>query len=275
MQSTFTRTEFSGLIAAGAFGLACFPRPTSAEVSTEKQTDAAKKAVSTPKITHKVFMEIKIASILDASNNYSSYGDYRGQLVFGLYGKDAPKSTNIMLKFMEGTNEESPTYATGLMTRSTPGVIMEGGKIKNLNPVTLAGVQQYEYRGNIVLVPSAVEPSPIKHVRRGLLTREVFSNSPEFGITLDIAPDLDDGRHTVFGELLEGDEVLQRLEEIPTYSYKSTEPEGSLADDWYQAQKRFFVNAGKIAGDQRAVDQTGKLLRKVEIKNCGILEVLP
>ena len=38
--------------------------------------------------------------------------------------------------------------------------------------------------------------------------------------------------------------------------------ESGLADKWFEAQKNVFVTAGKIAGDKRAIDRRGKLLRR-------------
>jgi len=41
---------------------------------------------------------------------------------------------------------------------------------------------------------------------------------------------------------------------------------------WFEGQKKFYVGLGKSFGDRRAVDQRGKLLRRVSIKNCGIIK---
>lgn len=40
--------------------------------------------------------------------------------------------------------------------------------------------------------------------------------------------------------------------------------ESEVVDQWFAAQRRFYVDMGKKMGDQRAVDLRGKLLRR-----CG------
>jgi len=101
---------------------------------------------------------------------------------------------------------------------------------------------------------------------------------PEFGITLaDASPNLD-GFHVIFGCVLEGFEVLDAISKLPRYTYKTKTGyagqnkgaiDGDVADKWFESQKLFYVELGKSIGDTRAVDQRGKLLRRVVIKNVG------
>mmetsp|Transcript_32050 Transcript_32050/g.50342 ORF Transcript_32050/g.50342 Transcript_32050/m.50342 type:complete len:323 (+) Transcript_32050:52-1020(+) len=260
-----TRDHFIGLASLASYLAAGLGSPALAAPETP---------VLSPKITHKVFIDIQIASILNESNNFTSYNDYKGRLVFGLWGEAAPRSVRTALRYFDaGPDPEAPgpTYARGAAMTSRGPTLLEGGRIKGLQQVNIAGSLQYEYRGKVIVGPSAFELSPTKHNRRGLLTRDSFSTGPEFGVTLADAPELDDGRRVVFGELLEGEDVLQALELVPTYQAGSTQPRGSLADDWYRAQRDFFLRAGQAAGDERAVGQVNKLLRRVDIKACGML----
>ena len=56
--------------------------------------------------------------------------------------------------------------------------------------------------------------------RKGFLTRRQLTSGPEFGVTLGRADQLD-GFHVIFGIVLEGQEVLDAITLIPTYSYKT------------------------------------------------------
>lgn len=115
-----------------------------------------------------------------------------------------------------------------------------------------------------------LEVNDLRHDRRGLLTRARFESGPGFGVTLGAVPRLD-GSHEVIGELLEGADLLERIEALPYITGKSIEGEGSLANSVFQAQKSLFSGIAKSGGDARAEDRTGKLLRRVEITRVGML----
>lgn len=156
---------------------------------------------------------------------------------------------------------------------------LEIDKIRGLNVVNIGGVEQYEYAGN--LLPNykpILEQSNVRHTKRGLLTRKQLSATPEFGITMDKAEQLD-AFHVNFGEVIEGLEVLDAIAEIPTYSYKTKTGyggkergvESEVADLWFEGQRSLFVTAGKTFGDTRAVDRRGDLLRRIVIRGAGVL----
>ena len=102
-----------------------------------------------------------------------------------------------------------------------------------------------------------------------MLTRRQLTAGPEFAVTLKPSPELDNF-HIVFGVVLQGYDVLYAISQIPTYTYQTRTGyvgqdrgiESGIADKWFEGQKNFFVAAGKIAGDKRAVDRRGKLLRR-------------
>ncbi|CAM9818707.1 unnamed protein product [Ascophyllum nodosum] len=167
-----------------------------------------------------------------------------------------------------------PSYSEGLLTKMEPGVLLEGGKISGLNTISIGGQEELEYNGEVIPMPTLLENASVEllHDRRGLLTRERLSKGPEFGVTLAPARDLD-GSHEVFGRLLQGDEVLSRLEKVPVYGGGSRLlEEGSVASNAFKAQNRALVYIGKnVFKDERAVDRTGSLMRRVDIVNCGVL----
>eukprot|EP01035_Chromulina_nebulosa_P017051 gene17051-22561_t len=103
-----------------------------------------------------------------------------------------------------------------------------------------------------------------------------FSGGPEFSITTRSSSELD-SFHEVFGVVIEGLDVIDAIANLPRYTYKtktgyassSKGSEGVIADAWFESQKKFYVGLGKSFGDRRAVDQRGKLLRRVLITGCG------
>eukprot|EP00904_Undaria_pinnatifida_P012130 jgi/Undpi1/8047/HiC_scaffold_24.g10519.m1 len=181
---------------------------------------------------------------LNEANGYSSKNAYKGRLVFGLYGKACPKAAENFLRYATADRfNGEPSYAAGQMTNMDTGTLLEGGKIKGLNSISIGGQDQLEYGGEVISIPPLMENSSVEigHDRRGLLTRDRLSRGPEFGVTLGAAPDLD-GSHQVFGRLLQGEDVLSRLEKVPVYGGSNLLEEGTLASDAFKAQN---VRRGK------------------------------
>lgn len=85
------------------------------------------------------------------------------------------------------------------------------------------------------------------------MTRRQLTEGPEFAVTLDKADELD-GFHVVFGVVLEGMPVIDAIAELPTYSYKTRTGyggkergvENGIADQWFEAQKNFYVDIGQL-----------------------------
>ncbi|CAM9582136.1 unnamed protein product [Scytosiphon promiscuus] len=266
----------SGLAAAGLKAAAA----ALAAVTVASSGDGvlpASAAEREPEVTSKCFIEVRIMEPLNAANGYSSKNAFKGRLVFGVYGKAFPKAADNFLRYVRADRSNGePSYASGQLTKMKPGVFLEGGKIAGLNVITIGGQEELEYGGEVVAtLPSLLETASsgeeLRHDRRGLLTRDRLSRGPEFGVTLGAAPELD-GSHEVFGRLLQGQDVLDRLENVPVYGSQTRLEEGTLASDAFKAQNRALVYIGKnVFGDQRAVDRTGSLMRRVDILNCGVL----
>lgn len=68
-----------------------------------------------------------------------------------------------------------------------------------------------------------------------------------------------------------GDDVLSQIEQVPVYTFASTEPEGSVPDNIFRKQKQFFLNLAMEIGDERAVDRRGTFLKRVETTETGLL----
>lgn len=236
-----------------------------------------------PVITSKVFIDVKIANYTEESIGANRGATGSGRLVIGLFGNDAPLSVKRFLSVIDGDGVNSPNFINTQFAKIGPDGLLEIERVRGLNKVQLAGQEEYEYQGNLLpeYANPILESNDIRHDRRGLLTRRKLTSTPEFGITLagDKGSSLD-GFHCVFGEVVEGFEVLDAVGAVPTYSYSTSTgylgktreaAEEDLANKWFSAQKDFYVNAGKAFGDNRAVDQRGKLLRRCTIVKAGRL----
>ena len=156
---------------------------------------------------------------------------------------------------------------------------MKVEKLSGLRTILLAGQEEYEYDGNLMKYQPILETNKISHNKPGLLSRKELTSGPEFGITLKSAPELD-SFHVVFGTVLEGQDTIDALSQIPTYTYTTKTGyaggkkgvESGVADAWFSAQKSLFVGAGKAAGDMRAIDRRGQMLKRVSIKRQGMVE---
>jgi len=238
---------------------------------------SAAPVAATPKVTDRIFLDIRVVQRYDAE--VLEDVSVRGRLTFGLFGDDAPLGSKKFLSFVDGNpgtfdkDGGGPSYSTGAFNRLKPGIVIEGGRINGLTTTEFAGQQEFQYMSRLVMLRPVLEGNSLKHDRRGLLTRDIFNPGPEFGVTLGVAPELD-GKNEVIGQLEPGDEndkLLKLLEELPYITGVSREGEGTAANAVFQSQKQFFTSVSKAVGDARAEDRTGLLLRRVELTRCGRL----
>jgi len=265
----YTRAALRPLLAAG---LACLGRELTPAVAAPL---AAPRAPAAAAITQRAFLDVRIIERFDVE--VLEDAAIRGRLVFGLYGRDAPQGVSRFVSFIDGTVGQfattggGPAYAQSSFEYVRPGELLEGGRIPGLKQTTFAGNLEWEYMSRLLpTLRPILEVNDLRHDRRGLLTRARFESGPGFGVTLGAVPRLD-GSHEVIGELLEGADLLERIEALPYITGKSIEGEGSLANSVFQAQKSLFSGIAKSGGDARAEDRTGKLLRRVEITRVGML----
>ena len=233
-----------------------------------------------PRVTDRVFIDVRVIQRFANPPNMPPLevledAAVRGRMVFGLYGDDSPKGVERFLSFVTGnigqfTDGQGPSYRSSLFDRLEPGRLVEGGRITGLKQVEFAGSLEYQYGNRMLPLRPVLEANNLKHDSRGLLTRRTFESGPQFSVTLSRNPALD-GSNEVLGKLEEGDDLLQLIESQPYITGKSIDPPGSAKDKIFDVQKSIFGTLSKAAGDSRAEDRTGKLLRRVEITNVGIL----
>lgn len=152
-------------------------------------------------VTEKVFFDITID------------GKPAGRFVFGLFGETVPKTVQNFLSLAIGDRMNPVgkrlTYKGSKFHRVIKDFMIQGGDFTSGDG--RGGESIYGAR-------FADENFKIRHTRRGLLSMANAgpnTNGSQFFLTSVATPWLD-RRHVVFGMLLEGDELLKRIENLST-----------------------------------------------------------
>lgn len=161
---------------------------------------ASDTAYAVAQITSRVYFDIDID------------GEPAGRIVFGLFGKAAPKTVENFRALATGERGKSRSGATlhykgSVFHRIIPGFMIQGGDFTRGN-----GTGGESIYGK----PFADESFTLKHDRPGLLSMANSgpnTNGSQFFITTAPAAHLN-GRHVVFGQIEEGVAVAQRIERV-------------------------------------------------------------
>ena len=152
------------------------------------------------KVTEKVYFDVEIG------------GEAAGRITFGLFGDVVPKTTKNFATLCDGSagtgNSGKPLHYKGSnFHRIIPGFMAQGGDFTS-----------GDGRGgeSIYGAKFADENFNLNHDKPYLLSMANAgpnTNGSQFFITFKETPWLN-GRHTVFGEVLDGFDVVDKLEKI-------------------------------------------------------------
>jgi peptidyl-prolyl cis-trans isomerase A (cyclophilin A) len=147
---------------------------------------------------------------------YADFATTEGTFTVRLYDEEAPKTVENFVGLAEGTKEwtdprtnkkvKTPYYDGVVFHRVIDGFMIQGG-----DPLG-QGIGGPGYNFADEFHPNA------RHSKAGILSmanRGPNTNGGQFFITLGPTPHLDD-RHSVFGEVVDGMDVIRKIGSTPT-----------------------------------------------------------
>ena len=174
-------------------------------------------------VTNKVFFDIEID------------GTAAGRIVMGLFGDTVPKTAEnfrALCTGEKGTGKQGKPlhYKGSHFHRIIPGFMAQGGDFTHGTGIGGESIYGDKF---------ADENFKLQHEKPYLLSMANAgpnTNGSQFFITFVKTPWLD-GRHTVFGQVLEGKDVVQALEKIGSQSGAT-------------AKKAVIADSGELPGNE-------------------------
>jgi peptidyl-prolyl cis-trans isomerase A (cyclophilin A) len=140
-----------------------------------------------------------------ANEIYASFDTSEGKFKAKLYADKTPKTVENFVGLAEGTKTGKPFYDGTIFHRVIPDFMIQGGCPEG------SGRGGPGYRFDDEFHPS------LKHTKKGLLSMANAgpgTNGSQFFVTVAATPWLDN-KHSIFGEVIEGYDVVEKISKLP------------------------------------------------------------
>jgi len=142
-----------------------------------------------------------------ANDIYAAFDTTEGAFKVKLYAEQAPKTVENFVNLANGTKTGKPFYDGTIFHRVIPDFMIQGGDPTG----TGRGGPGYQFADEF-------HPT-LRHTKGGLLSMANAgpntNGSQFFIVTADACPWLD-GKHTVFGRVTSGMDVVDAISQVPT-----------------------------------------------------------
>jgi peptidyl-prolyl cis-trans isomerase A (cyclophilin A) len=139
-----------------------------------------------------------------ANEIYAAFDTTEGAFKIKLFADKAPKTVENFVSLAEGTKTGTPFYDGTVFHRVIPDFMIQGGDPEG----TGRGGPGYKFADEF-------HPT-LKHTKPGILSMANAgpnTNGSQFFVTVAATPWLDN-KHTVFGEVVEGYDVVRKISEV-------------------------------------------------------------